>query len=206
MHLKLFTFKKFNFVTSSGSPGTGQLDGASVEYFLEQNYIVLFFYHLSSTLHYRRHIKNIFDESESSQNYNLDQYHKYKNSLLLIPLQTVTDYSNDLQQLCCLLKPFSRSALIYAYAAVSDYYIPNDELTGHKIQSDQNESIIQLKPVPRLSDSLKGECTTHVFVVSFNLEKDENIGEEKCLQSVVKYNQYIIIGNTLKTQGGDIVL
>ncbi|CAF4365067.1 unnamed protein product, partial [Rotaria magnacalcarata] len=69
---------------------TGQRGAASVEYFLEQNYIVLFFYRLSSTLPYQRHIKNIFDESsQSNQNVYLDQYHKHQRSLLLIPFQTV---------------------------------------------------------------------------------------------------------------------
>ncbi|CAF1127109.1 unnamed protein product [Rotaria sordida] len=179
---------------------TGQRGAASVEYFLEQNYIVLFFYRLSSTLPYQRHIKNIFDESQSNTNYNLDQYHKYKNSLLLIPFQTVTDYLNGLKQLCCLLKPFGRSVLIYLCAAVSDYYIPNDELTEHKIPSGQNELIIRLKPVPKLLGSIKGEYAPDALIVSFKLETDEKILEEKCLQSADKYNQDIIIGNLLKTR------
>ncbi|CAF0957306.1 unnamed protein product [Rotaria sordida] len=177
---------------------TGQRGAASAEYFLEQNYIVLFFYRLSSTLPYQRHIKNIFDESQSNANYNLDQYHKYKNSLLLIPFQTVTDYLNGLKQLCCLLKPFGRSVLIYLCAAVSDYYIPNDELTEHKIPSGQNELIIRLKPVPKLLGSIKGEYALDALIVSFKLETDEKILEEKCLQSADKYNQDIIIGNLLK--------
>ncbi|CAF1089353.1 unnamed protein product [Rotaria sordida] len=179
---------------------TGQRGAASAEYFLEQNYIVLFFYRLSSTLPYQRHIKNIFDESQSNTNYNLDQYHKYKNSLLLIPFQTVTDYLNGLKQLCYLLKPFGRSVLIYLCAAVSDYYIPNDELTEHKIPSGQNELIIQLKPVPKLLGSIKGEYAPDALIVSFKLETDEKILEEKCLQSANKYNQDIIIGNLLKTR------
>ncbi|CAF0894849.1 unnamed protein product [Rotaria sordida] len=179
---------------------TGQRGAASAEYFLEQNYIVLFFYRLSSTLPYQRHIKNIFDESQSNTNYNLDQYHKYKNSLLLIPFQTVTDYLNGLKQLCYLLKPFGRSVLIYLCAAVSDYYIPNDELTEHKIPSGQNELIIRLKPVPKLLGSIKGEYALDALIVSFKLETDEKILEEKCLQSADKYNQDIIIGNLLKTR------
>jgi len=154
---------------------TGQRGAASVEYFLEENYIVLFFYRLSSTLPYQRHIKNLFDESHG--NYNLDQYNKHKNSLLIIPFQTVTDYLNGLQQLCCLLKSFGRLALIYACAAVSDYYIPNEELTEHKIPSGQNELIVRLKPVPKLLGSIKGEYAPEAFVVSFKLETDENLLE-----------------------------
>ncbi|CAF3671304.1 unnamed protein product [Rotaria sp. Silwood1] len=183
---------------------TGQRGAASVEYFLEKNYIVLFFYRLSSTLPYQRHIKNIFDESQSNTNYYLDQYHKYRDSLLLIPFQTVTDYLNGLKQLCCLLKPFGRSVLIYACAAVSDYYIPNDELTEHKIPSGQNELIIRLKPVPKLLGSIKGEYAPDALVVSFKLETDEKILEEKCLHSADKYNQDIIIGNMLTTRRNQV--
>ncbi|CAF1424834.1 unnamed protein product [Rotaria sp. Silwood1] len=183
---------------------TGQRGAASVEYFLEKHYIVLFFYRLSSTLPYQRHIKNIFDESQSNTNYYLDQYHKYRDSLLLIPFQTVTDYLNGLKQLCCLLKPFGRSVLIYACAAVSDYYIPNDELTEHKIPSGQNELIIRLKPVPKLLGSIKGEYAPAALVVSFKLETDEKILEEKCLHSADKYNQDIIIGNMLTTRRNQV--
>ncbi|CAF1319896.1 unnamed protein product [Rotaria magnacalcarata] len=163
---------------------TGQRGAASVEYFLGRNYIVLLFYRLSSTLPYQRHIKNIFDESsQSNQNLYLNQYHKHQKSLLLIPFQTVADYLTGLQQICCLLKPFGRSALIYACAAVSDYYIPDDELTEHNFIGS------------------KGICTQPIaFVISFKLETDEKILEEKCLQSANKYNQDIIIGNMLKTR------
>lgn len=181
---------------------TGQRGAASVEYFLEENYLVIFFHRLSSTLPYQRHIKNLFDET--NQLYNLDQYNKHKNSLLLISFQTVTEYLNGLKELCCLLKPFGRSALIYACAAVSDYYIPNDELTEHKIPSGQNELTIHLKPVPKCLGFIKGEYVPDAFVVSFKLETDEKILEEKCLQSAEKYNQDIIIGNMLKTRTNQV--
>ncbi|UJR14924.1 hypothetical protein I4U23_001906 [Adineta vaga] len=183
---------------------TGQRGAASAEYFLERNYIVLFFHRASSTLPYQRHLNNIFDESKSNQTYYLDQYHKNKTSLLLIPFQTVADYLTGLEQLCSSLKPFKQSVLIYACAAVSDYYIPNDELTEHKIPSGQNELIIRLKPVPKLLGLIKGQYTPEAFVVSFKLETDEKILEQKCLQSAEKYHQDIVIGNMLKTRTNQV--
>jgi phosphopantothenate-cysteine ligase len=114
------------------------------------------------------------------------------------------DYLNGLQQLCSLLRPFGRLALIYACAAVSDYYIPNDELTEHKIPSGQDELIIRLKPVPKLLGLIKGKYASEAFVVSFKLETDEKILENKCLQSAEKYNQDIIIGNMLKTRTNQV--
>lgn len=184
---------------------TGHRGAASVEYFLQQNYFVLFFYRSSSILPYQRHRKTLFDESfDSDEKYYLEQYRQYKDSLLLIPFQTVIDYLNGLQQLCCLLKPFGRSVLIYACAAVSDYYIPDDELSEHKIPSGQSELIIRLKPVPKMLGSIKKEYAPDAFVVSFKLETDEKILEEKCLQSAHKYDQDIIIGNMLKTRTNQV--
>jgi len=61
-----------------------------------------------------------------------------------------------------------------------------------------------LKPVPKLLGSIKGEYAPDAFVVSFKLETDEKILEEKCLQSAEKYNQDIIIGNMLKTRTNQV--
>ncbi|CAF0888285.1 unnamed protein product [Adineta steineri] len=183
---------------------TGQRGAASAEYFLERNYIVLFFHRISSILPYQRHIKTIFDESQTNQTFNHDQYHKHKDSLLLIPFQTVSDYLAGLEQLCGLLKIFNRAVVIYLCAAVSDYYIPNDELTEHKIPSGQNELTIHLKPVPKLLGFVKGQYAPEAFVVSFKLETDEKILQEKCLQSAEKYNQDIIVGNMLQTRTNQV--
>lgn len=181
---------------------TGQRGAASAEYFLRHNYLVLFFHRTKSTLPYQRHMKTIFEQTNS--NYNLDEFHKYKSSLLLIPFQTVHDYLNGLEQICSILKSFQRNVLIYACAAVSDYFIPTDELTEHKIPSGQNELLIRLKPVPKLLGSVKNSYAPQAFLVSFKLETDEQILETKCLQSADKYHQDIIIGNILHTRTNQV--
>jgi phosphopantothenate-cysteine ligase len=61
-----------------------------------------------------------------------------------------------------------------------------------------------LKPVPKLLGSIKGEYAPEAFVVSFKLETDEKILENKCIQSADKYNQDIIIGNMLKTRTNQV--
>ena len=102
------------------------------------------------------------------------------------------------------MQAFNRSALIYACAAVSDYYIPTDQLTEHKIPSGQDELIIRLKPVPKLLGSIKDQYSPNAFVVSFKLETDEKILEQKCLQSAEKYHQDIIVGNLLQTRTNQV--
>ena len=183
---------------------TGQRGAASVEYFLERDYLVIFFHRSTSTLPFQRHLKTIFEQSSSNVTAVLTAYEKYQSSLLLVPFQTVTDYLNGLEQLCRLLKPFGRSALIYACAAVSDYYIPEDQLSEHKIPSGQDELIIRLKPVPKLLGAIKGDYTPEAFVVSFKLETDEKVLQDKCLHSGQKYQQDVIIGNLLHTRANQV--
>jgi phosphopantothenate-cysteine ligase len=94
--------------------------------------------------------------------------------------------------------------ITYACAAVSDYYIPNDQLIEHKILSGQNELIFRLEPVPKLLGFIKGEYEPKAFLVSFKLETDEKILEDKCLQSPEIYNQNIIIGNIVKIRTNQV--
>ena len=183
---------------------TGQRGAASVEYFLEQNYRVVFFHRPSSALPYQRHMKSIFEQSPSNPTDYLERYEKHRASLLPVSFQTVTEYLTGLEQLCRLLKPFGRSALIYACAAVSDYYIPDEELTEHKIPSGQEELLIRLKPVPKRLGSIKGDFTPDAFVVSFKLETDASILEDKCRKSADKYNQDVIVGNMLQTRSNQV--
>jgi phosphopantothenate-cysteine ligase len=94
--------------------------------------------------------------------------------------------------------------IIYACAAVSDYYIPNDQLIEHKISSGQNELIISLIPVPKLLGFIKSEYAPKAFVVSFKFETNGKILADKCLQSTEIYNQDIIIGNIVKTRTNQV--
>ena len=149
-------------------------------------------------------MKSIFERSPSDPTDYVERYEKYRASLLPVPFQTVTEYLTGLEQLCRLLKPFERSALIYACAAVSDYYIPDDELSEHKIPSGQHELLIRLKPVPKRLGSIKGDFAPDAFVVSFKLETDASILEEKCRQSADKYKQDMIIGNILQTRANQV--
>jgi phosphopantothenate---cysteine ligase (ATP) len=179
---------------------TGQRGAASTEYFLERNYLVIFFHRSSSALPYQRQMKSIFESNLSTNTALIDIYQQYRASLLLLSFQSVVDYLTGLEQLCCLLRPYGRSVLIYACAAVSDYYIPDDELVEHKIQSNQSDLVIRLRPVPKCLGSIKDVYARDAFVVSFKLETDEHLLEDKCVKSAEKYHQDVVIGNLLQTR------
>ena len=56
-------------------------------------------------------------------------------TLLSIPYITVTSYLNFLRVISIELRPLESKVMIYLGAAISDFYIPENEMPQHKIQS-----------------------------------------------------------------------
>lgn len=70
----------------------------------------------------------------------LDVLHKYQsarrnNTLLLLPFVTIGDYLHELRAVARLMAPLGSSGLLYLAAAVSDFFVPPERLSEHKIQS-----------------------------------------------------------------------
>ncbi|CAF0730273.1 unnamed protein product [Didymodactylos carnosus] len=184
---------------------TGRRGAASVEYFLELNYSVIFYYRAGSIQPFDRHIHNVFDillsTSHSEQlTKTIEQYKSYKNNLLSISFKTVTEYLDGLELLCKVLNPYRKLAMIYLCAAVSDYYLPLDELPEHKISSEQNELVLRLKPVKKVLGDVKQHWSPDAYVVSFKLETNKQLLQDKCIKSLKKYGHNMVIGNLLDTR------
>ena len=62
-------------------------------------------------------------------------YASCKALLLALPFTTVDDYLDLLREASLALKPAGRRALLVLAAAVSDFYVPANEMPEHKIQS-----------------------------------------------------------------------
>ncbi len=69
-----------------------------------------------------------------------------------IPLQfdSVTDYLHQMRLVASALSTFSSRALIFAAAAVSDFYVPESELAAHKIQSGDGDLVLRLPQTPKV--------------------------------------------------------
>lgn len=63
--------------------------------------------------------------------------HEHEHSLLSVPFVSVQEYLHLLRALSLLLD--SPSAMIYACAAVSDFFIPHNKMTEHKIQVEKKK-------------------------------------------------------------------
>lgn len=64
---------------------------------------------------------------------------KYKraqdsNRLLYINFNSLSSYMWVLRAACEFMVPFEKRAVLYLAAAVSDFYVPSDEMPTHKIQ------------------------------------------------------------------------
>lgn len=124
--------------------------------------------------------------------------------LLTVPFRTIEDYLARLQLSAKALQDSKSLALMYLAAAVSDYYVPLDEKSQHKIQSqeDGNEGglTLHLRPVPKTLGLLSEEWAPDSFLVSFKLETREVILRRKAEAAVLKYGCNMVIGNLLQTR------
>ncbi|KAJ8125217.1 hypothetical protein O1611_g8420 [Lasiodiplodia mahajangana] len=133
----------------------GTRGATSAEYFLESGYAVIFLHRQFSLLPYSRHYSHSTDcfldflhEGEDGsvianpahQQKMLRVLRKYnaakrQNLLLMLPFVTITDYLHELRAVAQLMRPLGPNGLLYLAAAVSDFFVPPDRMSEHKIQS-----------------------------------------------------------------------
>jgi len=126
--------------------------------------------------------------------------------LLKIPFTSIHEYLFLLRGTAQLLGPFGKSALVYSAAAVSDYYIPSNEMWEHKIQSRNGPLDLHLEPVPKMLKPLCSQWSPTAFVVTFKLETDSSILRMKATNSLGNYGQQIVVGNLLQNHKDSVVL
>lgn len=136
--------------------------------------------------------------------------------ILTIPFRSVEDYLAKLQLSSESLRNSQALAIFYLAAAVSDFYVPLEKRSKHKIQSraipdDNSESVLskesdqgclnlKLWPVPKVMGLLRFKWAPDAFVCSFKLETDKTILRQKAESAVEKYGCHMVIGNLLKTR------
>lgn len=193
---------------SGGSRGS-----ISTEIYLEHGYAVIFLYRKSTFQPFIRHLQHdpLLDEFEVEENNDvvlkgnekvansLRQYAKYKDSLLKIQFVSVHDYLYQLKGISSKMNQLGEKAMIYAAAAVSDFYIPHNVMTQHKIQSKGGGQglNLELAGTPKLLGSLKSEWCPKAYVVTFKLETDTSMLDQKVKKSKSSYHQDAVVGNML---------
>lgn len=224
----------------------GTRGATSAEYFLEANYAVIFLHRQFSLLPYSRHYSHstncFLDYMTEGQNREvvvnpeyqdkmLGVLRKYSatrrnNTLLLLPFTTITEYLWELRKISTLMRPLGPKALFYLAAAVSDFFLPRDRLSEHKIQSSQTDTagddvepgsfenpntsqrkqlVINLDPVPKFLKSLVDGWAPEGMIVSFKLETDPSLLVSKAQNALERYSHHLVIGNLLSTRKFEVV-
>ena len=226
----------------------GTRGATSAEYLLEHGYAVIFLHRKFSLLPYSRHYSHstncfldFMDEDQYGRVYIRDEYQhdmravlrkhtaaKEQGTLLLLPFTSIAEYLWSLREIAKYLKALGPSALFYLAAAVSDFFIPRDRLSEHKIQSSEigaseirqvgasitgqkaaplasKKMVIDLDPIPKFLKRLVDGWAPGAMIVSFKLETDPSILISKAQSALERYSHHLVIGNLLSTRAREVV-
>ncbi|EFO27215.1 DNA/pantothenate metabolism flavoprotein [Loa loa] len=190
----------------------GTRGAASAEYFLMKGYAVIFFHRDNSLKPFRRKFCNLFDHLVVNNSGKIEVQNmpgllealtlnsELSDRLLMISFVDVSAYLMTLEMICLRLRSLGSSLLIYLAAAVSDFYISEENLPEHKIHSNQGSLQLSLNIVPKILQKLVRDIVPKAFVVSFKLETDETVLVSKARQALQNYGHQLVIGNILDTR------
>ncbi|GMF11325.1 unnamed protein product [Phytophthora lilii] len=144
--------------------------------------------------------KNVIDAVNKLRNV------RATNMLLALPFTSVDDYFFVLRMVATCVAPWKERALFLLAAAVSDFYIPQQDLSEHKIQSRTGPLELTLQQVPKMLGVLRHNWAPQSFVVSFKLETDWDILRKKAKQAISKYAMHLVIANELHSRFDEVLL
>lgn len=223
---------ELNIVRFLDNFSAGTRGATSAEYFLKAGYAVIFMHRQFSLQPFSRHYSHSTNpfldfleiEQATSENSNpqisvtpekrqdlLEVLTAYKSvqasgTLHTLTFVTVNDYLWLLravsQELSLLLK---RKAMFYLAAAVSDFFLPKQKMSEHKIQSSKGNLSIEMDQVPKILKPMVDEWTRGGFIVSFKLETDPDLLLPKARQALERYGHQVVIGNDLHRRKFEVV-
>ncbi|KAF4703407.1 hypothetical protein FOZ63_013174, partial [Perkinsus olseni] len=113
------------------------------------------------------------------------------------------DYLSSLEKIAKIVYPLGPRAALILAAAVSDFYVPLDQMPENKIQSGAHQEdglTLHLTGVPKVLGRVKGTWCPQALVVSFKLETDPDILFEKASGAIKKYGVDAVVANVLESR------
>ncbi|KAF7326035.1 Phosphopantothenate--cysteine ligase CAB2 [Mycena kentingensis (nom. inval.)] len=170
--------------------------GATSEYFLNAGYAVIFMHRQFSLQPFSRHyshstnpfldfltIENdttcITDDKRADEHL-LSVLRAYKSvqqagTLHTMTFVTVNDYLWLLRAVSQEMSVLRRRTMYYLAAAVSDFFLPTQKMSEHKIQSGKGSLHIEMDQVPKILKPMVEEWTRDGYIVSFKLETESEL-------------------------------
>ena len=130
----------------------------------------------------------------------IEEYTELRSRLLLVHFDSLAEYLQKLRICALELNRVRERAMFVLSAAVSDFYIPYDELATHKVQSRDGPLSISFAQVPKLLGILRRSWAPDAFYVSFKLETDYKILIWKARRAIELYDMDIVVANELETR------
>nr|XP_031859949.1 uncharacterized protein CI109_004556 [Kwoniella shandongensis]KAA5527021.1 hypothetical protein CI109_004556 [Kwoniella shandongensis] len=137
----------------------------------------------------------------------LEAYHSAQNegTLLSIEFTTVNDYLWLLKSVTGAMSPLGRRGMFYLAAAVSDFFLPEERVAEHKIQSNKGTLNLEMDSVPKVLKPLVQEWTPEGYIVSFKLETDPALLVPKSRAALSRYGHQLVVGNELHRRKYEVV-
>ncbi|KAI0701393.1 phosphopantothenate-cysteine ligase [Cytidiella melzeri] len=219
---------ELNVVRFLDNFSAGTRGATSAEYFLKAGYAVIFMHRQFSLQPFSRHYSHSthpfldfldVDDSEIPTRIDvknaerpqlisvLSQYKQVQKAgtLHTLTFVTVNDYLWLLRALSQELFVCGRSAMFYLAAAVSDFFLPRQKMSEHKIQSGKGSLHIEMDQVPKILKPLVSEWTRDGYIVSFKLETDSDLLIPKARGALARYGHQVVIGNDLHRRKFEVV-
>lgn len=206
----------------------GTRGASSAEKFLQKGYAVIFLHRHQTLEPFLRHFNQrlVFDTlsecltSEEDDDklalepmHNLmddmkelfKTYRETKDRLLNIDFVELADYIHYLHLISSIMHKLAPKSIFYLAAAVSDFYIPPNNLSTHKIESGEPLKLT-LELVPKFLHPLVKYWAPDAYVVSFKLETDPTKLASKSLKALECYGHKLVIANELSTRTERVLL
>ncbi|KAG6900291.1 hypothetical protein C0993_000264 [Termitomyces sp. T159_Od127] len=224
---------ELNVVRFLDNFSAGTRGATSAEYFLQAGYSVIFMHRQFSLQPFSRHYSHStnpfldFLEIEGSKDGNsslpeicvtnnvrqdlLQVLSAYKSvhaagTLHTLTFVTVNDYLWLLRAVTQELSVLGKKSMYYLAAAVSDFFLPRQKMSEHKIQSGKGSLHIEMDQVPKILKPMVTEWTKgEGFIVSFKLETDQQLLIPKARAALERYGHQVVIGNELHRRKYEVV-
>ncbi|KAG9451649.1 hypothetical protein H6P81_011614 [Aristolochia fimbriata] len=203
---------------------SGHRGATSTEYFLKAGYAVVYVHRRGTCQPFCRSLPDdaLFECFELSNEDNVLVRQLYSTSvksaikshtsatgqglLLKIPFTTIFEYLQILQLVAISMQVLGSRGMFYLAAAVSDFYVPWETMTEHKIQSGAGPLDMRLAPVPKMLSVLRKVWAPNAFCISFKLETDSEILLKKAEAALEKYRMHVVVANELSTRKKEVTV
>ncbi|KAG6335127.1 hypothetical protein ID866_3967 [Astraeus odoratus] len=123
-------------------------------------------------------------------------------TLLTLTFVTVHDYLFLLREVSRAMGSLGSKAMFYLAAAVSDFFLPRQRMSEHKIQSGKGSLLIEMDQVPKILKPMVADWA----VGGFTLETNPDLLIPKARQALERYGHQVVIGNDLYHRKYRVVL